>query len=59
MYCVNLKGSYYEMGLCQGQLLKQVGFTLPAPEEKMVKFARQCEAVVGQYMPELVEEFMV
>jgi len=56
MYCVNLKGSYYEMGLYQGQLLKQAGFTLPAPEEKMVKFARQCEAVVGQYMPELVEE---
>lgn len=56
MYHINLNGSYYQMGYQQGQLLKQAGFTLPAPEEKMLRFARECEKIVGQYMPGLLDE---
>lgn len=56
MYTVNARGKYYEMGYHHGLLLKQSGFTLPPPEEKMVQFAQQCESIVGQYMPELLEE---
>jgi len=56
MYHVNVSGSYYEMGYQQGKLLQQGGLTMPPPEEKMLQFAQQCERIVGQYMPELLDE---
>ena len=54
MHQVELRGSYVEMGRQQGRPLK--GMTLPPPDPKMLRFARQCEEVVGQYAPELLDE---
>lgn len=56
MYHFKLSGSYYEMGLNQGRPLKRGGFTPPPPEKKKLRFAKQCEEVIGLYMPELFEE---
>lgn len=56
MYHVELSGTYYAMGLEQGRSLKEVGFTLPPPDQKMLHFAKRCEAIIGQYMPELLDE---
>lgn len=56
MYHIKLSGSYEQMGRKQGRLLKRSGFTLPPPDEKMLRFAKQCEEIVGQYMPELLDE---
>lgn len=56
MYHFRLKGTYYRMGIKQGRSLKRSGFTLPPPDEKMLRFAKQCEEIVGQYMPELLDE---
>lgn len=53
---LELRGSYEEIGLQQGRLLQQVGFMLPPPEPKMLRFARQCEEIMTQYAPELLEE---
>lgn len=56
MYHIKLSGSYEQMGRKQGRLLKRSGFTLPPPEKKMLRFAKQCEEIVSQYMPELLDE---
>ena len=56
MYHIKLSGSYEQMGCKHGRLLKRSGFTLPPPDEKMLRFAKQCEEIVGRYMPELLEE---
>ena len=56
MYHIKLSGNYEQMGRKHGLLLKRSGFTLPPPDEKMLRFAKQCEEIVGQYMPELLEE---
>lgn len=56
MYHAKLRGSYRHMGHQQGRPLKRIGFTLPPPEEKMLRFARQCEEILGQHMPELLDE---
>ena len=56
MHQVELCGSYEEMGRQQGRPLKEVGLTFPPPEPKMLRFAKQCEKVVGQYAPELLDE---
>jgi hypothetical protein len=44
------------MGQQQGRPLKRLGFTLPPPEEKMLRFARQCEGILDQHTPELLDE---
>ena len=54
MHKVELRGSYEEMGRQQGHPLK--GMTLPSPDPKMLRFAKQCEEIVGQYAPELLDE---
>jgi len=54
MHQVELRGSYEEMGRQQGHPLK--GMTLLPPDPKMLHFARQCEEIVGQYAPELLDE---
>jgi len=54
MHQIELRGSYEQMGRQQGRPLK--GITLPPPEPKMLRFAKQCEEVVGQYAPELLDE---
>jgi len=43
MYHSTLKGTYYEIGYQQGRALKRGGFTLPPPEKKRLRFAKQCE----------------
>jgi predicted choloylglycine hydrolase len=54
MHQIELRGSYEEMGRQQGRHLKSM--TLPPPDPKMLRFAKQCEEVVGQYAPELLDE---
>lgn len=56
MYHFELSGTYYEMGLEQGRSLKEAGFTLLPPDKKMLRFAERCEEIIGQYMPELLDE---
>ena len=56
MYRIKLSGTYYEMGLEQGRSLREVGFSLPPPEKKALHFAKRCEEIIGQYMPELLDE---
>jgi predicted choloylglycine hydrolase len=51
-----LSGAYYEMGLEQGRALKEVGFSLPQPDKRTLRFARRCEKMVGQHTPELLDE---
>jgi predicted choloylglycine hydrolase len=63
MYQVRLKGTYYEMGIQQGQLMK--GRSLPpiwsesirevVPAER-AKFAHECEEIVRRYMPDFLDE---
>jgi predicted choloylglycine hydrolase len=54
MHQVTLRGSYEEMGRQQGRFLK--GLTLPRPDQKMLRLAKQCEEVMAQYAPELLDE---
>lgn len=54
MHQIEVRGNYEEMGRQQGRPLK--GMTLPPPDPKMLRFAKQCEDVVGQYAPELLDE---
>lgn len=56
MYRVRISGTYYEMGLEQGRSLRESGFSLPPPDKKTLRFARQCEEIIGRYMPELLDE---
>lgn len=56
MHQVELYGTYEQMGHQQGLPLKQIGMTLPPPNPKMLRFAKQCEQVVEQYAPELLDE---
>jgi len=63
MHEARLKGTYYEMGFMQGELMK--GGVLPStwlqssgekanPARK--DFADKCEGIVCQYMPEFLDE---
>jgi hypothetical protein len=54
MHQVELRGSYEQMGQQQGRSLK--GMTLPSPDPKMLRFAKQCEKIVEQHAPELLDE---
>jgi len=56
MHQVEIRGSYEQMGRQQGRPLKQIGLTFPPPDQKMLRFARQCEEKVEQYAPELLDE---
>jgi predicted choloylglycine hydrolase len=56
MYHITLKGSYEHMGHEQGKVLREYGFALPPPDDKMLRFARRCEEIIDSYMPELLEE---
>jgi len=56
MHQVQLRGSYEQMGRQHGRSLKQAGLDLPPPDPKMLRFARQCEGLVGQFAPELLDE---
>ena len=52
----NLQGSYYEMGLEQGRILKSAGFVPPPISQAKREFAKSCESAVREHMPELLDE---
>ena len=54
MHQIELRGSCEQIGRQQGRLLK--GMTFPPPDPKVLRFAKRCEEVVGQYAPELLDE---
>ncbi len=54
MHRVELRGDYKEMGHQQAPPLK--GWQIPPPEPKMLRFAKQCEDLMMQHAPELVQE---
>ncbi len=54
MHQVELRGSHEQMGRQQAQRL--MGWTPPPPEPKMLRFAKQCEEMMDQYAPELLDE---
>jgi len=56
MHYVELKGTYYEMGLTQGLMLKKGGFKPPPLEHNRLRFACQCENAMNQHAPDLLEE---
>lgn len=51
-----LAGSYYEMGWQYGVFLGRSGFSLEGISEEQLRFSRECESVVAEYAPELLEE---
>lgn len=53
---LELRGSYQEIGVQQGRLLRQIGLEIPPPEQRMRRFAKQCAEIMAQYAPELLEE---
>jgi hypothetical protein len=56
MHQVKLCGSYGEMGRQQGRPLKRASLTFSPPDPKKLRFARECEEIVNQYAPELLDE---
>ncbi|UCG37373.1 MAG: hypothetical protein JSV64_03625 [Candidatus Bathyarchaeota archaeon] len=63
MYQARLKGSYYEMGLQQGKMMKRR--ILPSiwsasfhetVDPARIEFADECEEIVRQYMPDFLDE---
>jgi predicted choloylglycine hydrolase len=53
---LTLLGSYEEIGMQQGKILKKAGLKLPRPKPKMLHFARKCEEITTRHAPELLEE---
>lgn len=51
-----LEGDDYEMGLGYGRMLAEVGFAPPAASPPKLAFARECERIVREHAPELLEE---
>ncbi|MFX0067291.1 MAG: C45 family autoproteolytic acyltransferase/hydrolase [Candidatus Hermodarchaeota archaeon] len=52
---LKLKGSYYEMGAQLGKMIKG-RLELPEPDNKKQEWVLNCERVMNQYTPELLEE---
>ncbi|MBN2335214.1 hypothetical protein JXL21_06605 [Candidatus Bathyarchaeota archaeon] len=53
---VHLAGSYYDMGLAYGKMLKETGFRPPAKSEKERILASECREVVEETFPEVIDE---
>lgn len=51
-----LAGDYHEMGRQYGAFLGQSGFSLEGISEEQFRFSRECEFVVEEHAPELLEE---
>lgn len=61
MYELDLKGSYYEMGVIQGKKIITGAYPgkddiLKPPNEKRVTFTDECEKLVRKYMPDFLNE---
>ncbi len=51
-----LAGGYYEMGRRYGALLGRSGFSPADISEEQLRFSQECDAVIGEHAPELLEE---
>jgi len=61
MYQFNLKGSYYDIGVTQGQKIKEgiygdYKFLSTKPSEKRAEFTDECEKIVKKYIPSYLDE---
>ncbi|MFQ6124334.1 MAG: C45 family autoproteolytic acyltransferase/hydrolase [Candidatus Heimdallarchaeota archaeon] len=56
MHHINLNGTYYEMGVFYGKILKESGFKLPTFSNKEIQFALRCKDHVETVFPGYVEE---
>ncbi len=52
---ITLIGTYYEIGKCYGQLLRNE-INLPKPDSEMVDFADRCEEYVTRFAPDIIRE---
>lgn len=53
---IELRGTYEDMGRQHGRVMKQLGVQLPPAGGKMLRLAKQCEALMAHHAPELLEE---
>lgn len=53
---MKLVGTYAEMGVLQGQIIRGMGLRFPLPDPRMMDFAKACHHLLRQYAPELLEE---
>lgn len=56
MHEVNLSGSYYEMGLSYGEMLRSTGFRPTVKSNNQQKIAQQCKDITETFFPEIIEE---
>lgn len=57
MIHVDLSGTYAEIGHQYGQVINKEGdLTLPPPKSEVLPFVRQCEEILEEFAPELIEE---
>ena len=55
MQLIELSGDAAQMGTQHGTLLRKAS-RLPAPDPKMLRFAKECEKLMEQHAPHLLEE---
>ena len=55
MHLIELSGDAAQMGTQHGTLLRKAS-RLPAPDPKMLRFAKECEKLMEQHAPHLLEE---
>jgi predicted choloylglycine hydrolase len=53
---LTLKGSYFEMGMSYGKLLKKMRFKLPPIPNKTLIIAQQCRDYISSIFPDYLEE---
>ena len=56
MYHPRLRGSYYEMGLRYGTVLRKHGFKLPEVSAETLALGNKCEDEVKRHFPDILEE---
>jgi hypothetical protein len=57
MIHLDFSGTYDQIGQQHGQVLGEGGgFTLPPPKPEVLPFVRQCEEIMDEFAPELLEE---
>lgn len=56
MHHINLSGTYYEMGVFYGKILKESDFKLPTFSNKEIQFALKCKDHIETIFPGYVEE---
>lgn len=56
MQHLTLSGTPAQIGAQHGAIMARVGLQLPPTNPQMMAFAEECEKIVGQHMPKVVEE---